>query len=202
MKQAQLDREESEKYIQIALDNSQQINALVEQLFELAHLDSSEVNMDREPVAIAELAEDVMQQFRLLAERNNVVLNVEPRDSSLLAYADIAKLERVLGNLVDNAVRHCTDGGSVTIAFQVKDNDQITVTVSDTGRGIEASDLPHIFSPHYKGKNPIPGNRINSGLGLAITRRLLELHNTEISVESRIGEGASFSFSLPTGHYE
>jgi signal transduction histidine kinase len=117
-------------------------------------------------------------------------------------YADIAKLERVLGNLVDNAVRHCSDGDSVTIKFKSKDIDQITVTVSDTGRGIEESDLPHIFSPHYKGKNPIPGNKINSGLGLAITRRLLELHNTDIFVDSKIGEGASFWFSLPTRRYE
>ena len=202
MKQAQLDHEESDKYIQIALDNSQQINALVEQLFELAHLDSNEVNLDREPVAVAELAQDVLHQFHIVAEKNNVALNVEPRDSSLLVYADIAKLERVLGNLVDNAVRHCSDGDSVSITFRAKDNDQITVSVSDTGRGIEESDLPHIFSPHYKGKNPIPGNRINSGLGLAITRRLLELHNTEIFVKSSIGAGASFWFSLPTGHYK
>jgi signal transduction histidine kinase len=202
LKHSQLDQTESNKFIQIALDNSRQISALVEQLFELAHLDSSEVSLDREPVAIAELAQDVMQQVGFLAEQNHVSLNVEPRDSSLLVYADIAKLERVLSNLLDNAVRHCSAGDSVTVTIQAKETDQIVVTVSDTGRGIEESDLPHIFSPHYKGKNPIRGNKINSGLGLAITRRLLQLHDTDIFVESRIGEGASFWFSLPMGHYE
>lgn len=201
MKQAQLDPKESEKYIQIALENSRQINTLIEQLFELAHLDGSEVSIDCEPVAVAELAQDVLQQFRLLAEQKNVALEVEPRDSSLLVYADIAKLERVLSNLVDNAIRHCSDADVVSIYIQRKESGRITITVSDTGRGIDESDLPHIFSPHYKGKNPVPGNKINSGLGLAITRRLLELHHTEIFVDSRLGEGSRFWFSLPTNQH-
>jgi signal transduction histidine kinase len=201
MKQGELDRAESERYIQIALDNARQMGTLVEQLFELAHLDSTEVQMDREAVAIAELSQDVLQQFRLLAEQSGVILEVEPKDASLLVLADIAKLERVLANLVDNALRHCGSGDRVEIRIDRQGDDQFRICVSDSGSGIDPEDLPHIFSPHFKGRNSIKGNKINSGLGLAITYRLLELHDSEIEVSSVLHEGTDFMFKLPRAQY-
>jgi signal transduction histidine kinase len=205
IKRSDLDERESERYIQIALDNATQINALVEQLFELAHLDAGEVKVQSEAFAIAELAQDVLQQFQLIADQKGVTLKVEPRDASILVQADIAKLERVLGNLVDNALRHCGESESVEIRFTKQGGEhageQVRVTVSDTGSGIDPADLPHIFSPHFRGKNPRSGDKIHSGLGLAITRRLLELHGTQIAVSSELGKGSVFWFDLPLGKY-
>ncbi|MFD2230978.1 HAMP domain-containing sensor histidine kinase [Alkalimarinus sediminis] len=205
LKQSTLSSAESSEMIQVAANNAQQVSRLVEQLFELAHLDAENTQLTMEPVSIAELAQDVLQKLQLDAERRGIRLDVNPKDPSLMAMADIEKLERVFTNLVDNAIRHCHQGDSVSINISRLEQ-QLQVTVSDTGAGIAPEDLPHIFDAHYRGRNTLAqqevsaGNskseRTNSGLGLAITRRIVELHGSKISVESKAGQGTSFSFLL------
>ncbi|PCI45316.1 MAG: two-component sensor histidine kinase [Moraxellaceae bacterium] len=191
----QLDDQEEEELIGIALKNAKQISRLVEQLFELAHLDGDNVQLDIEPVPIAELAQDVLQKLSIDAHRKNITLTIEPKDPSIRVKADIEKLERVFTNLVDNAVRHCNEGDQVSIELQVSD-ENVAISVRDTGVGIPDADLEHLFEPHFRASNSVKGKGVNSGLGLAITQRILQLHGTEIGVKSILGEGTEFCFQL------
>lgn len=203
LKQGSLSSEESAELIEVAANNAQQVSRLVEQLFELAHLDAENTSLTMEPVSIAELAQDVLQKLQLEAQHRGIRLDVNPKDPSMIAMADTEKLERVFTNLVDNAIRHCSEGDSVHIDI-LRSGQRLRIKVSDTGSGITPEDIPYIFDPHFRGrettmkqqKRVSSGQRANSGLGLAITRRIVELHGSQISVESEKGEGASFSFDL------
>lgn len=196
LKHKQLSDEESQKLIQVALDNACKTSVLVEQLFELAHLESDNFTLTQEPVALAELVQDVMQKLALSAEQKQVRLELTPKDPTLMAVADIQRIERVFTNLIDNAIRHCETGDLVKVNIQPTESKSLHVTVSDTGSGIPQEDLPHIFEPHFRASNSAKGNRMHSGLGLAITKRIVELHKSRIEVSSEKGQGTEFRFAL------
>lgn len=198
MSKDNLSAEESDRLIQVAIDNGHHISYLVEQLFELARLDSSNAAIDMEPVALTDLAYDVIQTLSLIAQEKGVVLKVlNPGNDAMMALADLPKLERVLTNLLDNGIRHCEAGDTVTIELAKQLNGQsVSISVVDTGRGIPADDLPHIFNAHYRARNSAKSKKGNTGLGLAITRKILALHESDIRVESVEGKGARFTFEL------
>ncbi len=197
MQQASLTPEKSEEYISTAKRSAQKIATLIEQLFELAHLDGKNVTVRKEPVAIAELIQDVLQKFSIEASKRSVSLDVEPKDSSIIVRADIEKLERVFTNLIENALRHTPNGGSITVKI-LKDSAFVAIEVSDTGIGIPEEDIPYIFDAHFKAGNSVRENTAHGGLGLAITKKLLDLHESAISVKSAINRGTTFRFALPS----
>lgn len=196
LNQDSLSKEQSQHYILTAKKSAQRISSLVEQLFELAHLDSGNVQVNREPFSIAELVQDVLQKFTIPAKEKNIELNVTPQDSSITVIGDIEKLDRVFTNLVENAMRHTKEGGSITVRLN-NTGSLVAIEVTDTGIGIPDEDIPHIFDPHYKAGNSVRENTAHGGLGLAITKRLLELHQANIQVVSEINKGTTFEFSLP-----
>jgi len=168
---------------------------LVDQLFDLANLDSNNVTVTKEQISVAELVQDVMQKFSLIATEKHVELCLQPKDSAIQVYADIEKLERVFVNLIENALRHTPKGGKITINLQANSS-LVFIEVSDTGIGIPEDDIPFIFDPHFKAGNSVRENTAHGGLGLAITKRLLELHQAEINVRSALHKGTTFSFTL------
>jgi signal transduction histidine kinase len=108
-------------------------------------------------------------------------------------------IERVMENLIDNAVRHTQEGGLIRLTFDVQNGD-MAVCVSDTGCGIPEQELPHVFNRFYHRGETRGSKTGHSGLGLAIAKRILELHNKTIIVESKAGFGTSFTFFLPVHH--
>ena len=199
LKNKSLTEEDRRHHIEIAIQHCERINKLVEELFELAKLDSHETKVQYEPFNISELTYDVVQKFHLSAEERQITIQIEHNEGLPFVNADIAMIERVIENLLNNAVRHTPEGGSIRIAFSSKNGD-IAVSVSDTGHGIAEEDLPHIFD-HFYQRAKIPESKAgHSGLGLAITKRILELHNKSIVVESTAGTGTTFTFFLPAYH--
>jgi signal transduction histidine kinase len=184
-------------YLEVALRNAEQLNTLVDQLVELARLEGGVETLRLESIAIAELAQDVLSKFALRAEKLGVDLDVTPRDPTLMIRADIGKLERILTNLIDNALRHTPAGGMISIELSRSDNDIMLITVRDTGLGIAQEDLERIFEPNFRGNHGFADNAVHLGLGLAIVRRLLDLHKTRIRVQSELGVGSAFKFGLP-----
>lgn len=185
-------------YIEIALRNAKQLNDLVDQLVELARLEGGIETLRLEPIAIAELAQDVMNKFSLRAQEQNIALEVTPQDAGLMISADIGKLERILSNLIDNALRHTARGGVIRIELSgCIDKGTLLITVRDTGTGIVSTDLEKIFEPNYRGQHGVSDNAVHLGLGLAIVKRLLELHQSHIEVSSQPGVGSAFNFDLP-----
>ena len=195
LKHAELSIDEQQQYLQTALSHSQRLGSMVEELFELARLDSCESVVYSEPFSMCELVQDVTQKFQLRAREKSVQLNVSLDPEAPLVHGDIAMMQRVLENLLENGLRNTPTGGSINIGVDV-DSGSVVVRVTDTGCGIPAEDVPRIFERFYQqDRNRSTGN--GAGLGLAIVKRILELHDSVINVSSELERGTTFSFRIP-----
>ncbi|MGD8723856.1 MAG: ATP-binding protein, partial [Desulfobacterales bacterium] len=199
LKNKGLTEKDRKHHLEIAIQHCQRLGNLVDELFELAKLDSREIDVQSEPFNINELAHDVVQKFNLSAEERQISIQIDHNPKLPFVSADIAMIERVIENLLDNAVRHTAPGGSIRLTFGIQNGD-ISVCVRDTGYGIAEEDLPHIFDRYYHRDRTQEIKSGYSGLGLAITKRILELHNKSITVESKAGAGTAFTFFLPVYH--
>jgi signal transduction histidine kinase len=197
LKHAELSEVEQQQYIQTALSHGQRLGQMVEELFELARLDSCESVVFSEPFSMCELVQDVTQKFQLRAREKSIQLETSLNPEAPLVYGDIAMMQRVLENLLENGLRHTPAGGSISIGVDV-DSGNVVVQVADTGCGIPAEDVPRIFERFYQQDKHRSGNR-SSGLGLAIVKRILELHGSIINVRSELEKGTTFSFRIPAG---
>ncbi len=195
LKDATLTGEQRSEYLTVALRQSERLARLVAELFELAKLDAKQTTPKLEPFAPAELVYDVVQKYELRAKDQGIRLVVEPSGELPFVSADIALIERVLENLLENALAHTPEGGEVTFALIVE-QDSVVIRITDTGRGIPADEIPRIFEAFYQVDAGGRGGS-QSGLGLAITKRIVELHQSQIHVNSEPGSGTTFSFSLP-----
>ena len=184
------------EYLGVARNHGARLNRLVDDLFELARLDSDAIAPRRDRFCIAELLVDIAQEHQLAAQQRAITLRVQRNVDDATVWADIGLIERVLVNLVANALRHTPRGGEVVLTLTGQ-RDLVRVQVADTGAGIARQDLPAIFDRYFH-VDTTGGDRAQStGLGLAIVKRILELHAADISVRSRVGEGTVFSFGLP-----
>lgn len=113
-----------------------------------------------------------------------------------MVFADIALIERVLENLIDNAIRYTPNGGEVVLRL-VNNADTVEVEIADTGIGLEAQDIPYIFERYYCANKPMVFSKNSTGLGLAIVKKILDLHDSVIAVESQVNQGSVFRFPLP-----
>ena len=197
LKAGQLTEEEKQHYIHIASEQTKHLARLVSELFELARLDSVETLITVEAFSLAELAQDVAQKFELSCKQKDIELHVDFGDNLPFAYGDIGLMQRVLENLVDNAIRHTLKGGRISLSLSGS-KDSIQVTLTDTGVGIPEEDLPHIFERFYHKDRVSEEDKKGAGLGLAIAKRILNLHGSNIEAESTINVGTTFRFALPT----
>lgn len=192
-----LPEEERQRYLQIVHRHCLHLSRLVAGLFELSKLDLGLVAPDPEPFSMADLAQDVLQKLQLDAERRGVVLKLDVSRGVCTVQADIALMERVLENLVDNALHHTPQNGEVALRVEGSEAG-VRVSVSDSGAGIEASEIPYISERYYQARRPTTARgREGTGLGLAIVKRILELHEATLEVRSVLGEGSVFSFEMP-----
>ncbi len=191
---AQLEPAQRAEYLGIALRQSERLGTLIDELFELAKLDFKGTTLQCERFVLAELAADVVQKFALEAQSRGVALQLESPERHAFVAADLGLLERVFENLVGNALRHTPAGGTVSVQVERHGN-LLEVTVADTGRGIPPGELPFLFDRYWRGRASSAGD--GAGLGLAITRRILELHGSTIRAESDGANGSRFRFALP-----
>ena len=190
----ELSETDKQQYLQTALSHSQRLGTMVEELFELARLDSCESVVYSEPFSMCELVQDVTQKFQLRASEQSIRLEASLNPDAPLVYGDIAMMQRVLENLLENGLRHTPAGGAININVDI-DSGNVEVQVADNGCGIPVEDVPHIFERFYQqDKHRTDSN--SAGLGLAIVKRILELHNSVIQVSSKLEQGTTFSFRL------
>jgi signal transduction histidine kinase len=197
MKRAVLPPEEVSELFTRAQQNAQHLQRLTDALAELARLDSPEFRTHPEPIAIGELADDVVQRFAARAGDSGLSLTLDYPDGLPLARVDAALVERALANLIDNAVRVTPHGGRITVCV-VPDADRVRIEVSDTGPGVAPEDQPRVFERFYQAARH-RDLRGSAGLGLAIVRRVAELHGGQAGLRSRPGAGATFFIELPLG---
>ncbi len=185
-------------HIGATLDETRLLARLVEDLQTLSLAEAGQLPLVWEPVDVTELLADVSTSFSGQAEAAGIALRVEPAPDLPTITGDVGRLDQVLSNLMANALRHTSAGGTITL--QAKPTpDGIRIVVRDTGEGIPAEDLPYIFDRFWRGdRSRSRASGAGSGLGLAIARQLVQIHNGHISVESEPGQGTTFTIELPT----
>lgn len=190
--------EERRQYLEIAAKSGQRLTRLVKELFELSRLEAEDREAQPEPFCLSELVSDVLAKFALRAEQKSLTLELDAAPEASHAYAEIGLIERVLENLIANAISHTPDGGFVRVSVAPANDDSVRIAVQDSGSGISERELPHIFERFYRAsRNDDRRDDEGSGLGLAIVKRIIELHRSRIVAQSRRGRGSSFVFWLP-----
>jgi signal transduction histidine kinase len=196
LKKKTIGKEEEEKYLGVIYKNCENLQDLVTNLFELSKLQSNQVMLNKEPFSIGELVHDVANKYRILSKKKGVSINTIVSKDIPVVEADVVLIDRVLQNLIDNAIRFCKEGDTINIELKSESASEVKITISDTGAGIPHDHLPHIFERYFK-KDERGGS---SGLGLAIVKRIIDLHESTIEVKSTVGKGTSFQFSLPVAN--
>jgi signal transduction histidine kinase len=196
-------RSDDRQLVEVALRNTRNAARLVQSLGDLAQLDEPEFKLHLEVLDTAEVLDDIALRFAARAAQQGVSLSAEVTESAQPCFAqiDIELFERAIANLVDNALKFSRPGDHIRLAAQLQ-GEQVHVSVSDSGAGIAAADLPHLFDRHYQSRQgtrsaaPATGEG-GKGLGLAIVKRIAELHGGDVQVSSEVGHGTRVTVSLP-----
>lgn len=188
--------EEKKDIAQIIYDESLRMGRLVNELLDLARMEAGYVSLEKMDIDVDEFFNRVVRKFQGLSREREISLNLVPPEKPMNVHADPDRLEQVMTNLVDNAIRHTDKGGSVTVSVQDQSGG-ILVEVTDTGTGIPKEDLPFVFERFYKADKARTRGRSGTGLGLAIAKNIVDSHDGKISVHSKMNEGTTFSFSIP-----
>ena len=195
LKDSQLSDDEKKHYINIAYQHSERLRKLISELFELSTLENQGARLHFEPFSMSELIQDVSQKFQLEAQGKNLQLSTHIPAQPAFVSADIGLIQRVLENLIENAIKYTPPGGQIGISL-MHGQHTVATSISDTGHGIPESDLPHIFERFYRVDKH--RDEDGTGLGLAIAKRIMQLHNSSIDVATRPNAGTTFSFQLPS----
>ncbi len=199
IKKDSLTEDEREEFLSIALRQGHRLGRMLEELFELASLEARESAPQPEPFALPELIHDAVEKHRMKAESEGVSLSLSISPNTPFAYGDIGMTERVLDNLLDNAIQHTPVSGTIAVTASTED-DRVTVSIRDNGPGITANNLKQIFDPFNRGDSAVKSDH-HVGLGLAIAKRIMDMQNGTITaVNATSGHGSIFSFQLPLHH--
>jgi signal transduction histidine kinase len=189
-----LDSKKQHEYLQTILKSTQRLQRLMFDLFELSKLESRQIKPRIEPFFMFDLLQDLTQKYKLLAQKRKINLETVYTSRMPVVYADVAMIEQVLQNLVDNAIKYTPENGKVVIKMNERP-DHVNISIINSGYGIAQEELPRLFDRYYKVQNGIANN--GTGLGLAIVKNILDIHHTEIEVHSERLGNTTFSFNLP-----
>lgn len=195
LKEKELSEDEKKTYLETAVKHCKRLGSLVSELLELAKLDSDQIKLQYEMFNLSELVQDVILKFQLKANEKGVRLSPFTRTDIPFVRGDIGLIERVFENLIENAIHYTPQGGSVEVKL-VPDSDRIFVQIKDSGSGIPEGELPHIFQRFHRSDQTHEQDSGHSGLGLSIAKKILELHQSMIEVQSRLNSGTTISFHL------
>ncbi len=172
------------------------LNRLVDDLQELALAEAGQLRLERRPVAPADLVNKALEAVRAQAAARHVTLKADMPHDLPLVDVDPQRIGQVLGNLLRNALTHTPPGGEIVIAARANGS-ELEISVRDTGEGIPAEHLPYIFERFYRADRSRSRATGGTGLGLAIAKQLVEAHGGRIGVQSQVGQGTTFTFTLP-----
>jgi two-component system, OmpR family, phosphate regulon sensor histidine kinase PhoR len=184
------------KFLKKAAKSLDDLDALVQDLLTLSHIETGQIKMHFESIDLVKLSKEVVEQLEDKAEKRSIVLTIEGQPNKVFVHADWQRISQVMTNLLTNAIKHSHEGREVVVSFdQGKKN--VTTFVRDYGEGIAAEHLSRIFERFYRVDKSRSREKGGTGLGLAIVKHILENHNTKPEVESVPGKGSVFSFKLP-----
>jgi len=188
--------EKQARYIAVAQDKTAALERLVSDLFDFTRLEYLDQTPNREPLDLTALLQHLIDGLQPRADAKGVALTLDSPAVPCLAEGDAHLLTRAIENLLDNALRHTPSGGSVRVTCAAE-RDALTFSIADTGPGIPAPDLPHLFTPLFRGETSRNRRTGGAGLGLTIARRILRAHGGDLSARNAETGGAIFTASLP-----
>jgi len=187
--------EKQARFLTMVKNNTRRLTDLINDLLDLSRIESGRMELRAAPLDLGRLLPDAIAGFQPLARQKGLTLETRLADLPLVAYADERMLRRIMNNLLSNSLKF-TDAGAVTVSCQAVP-DSVVISVADSGIGIPAAEQPRLFEKffqvhHHDGRRP-PG----TGLGLVLTREMVEMNSGRIWFESTEGKGSVFSFTLP-----
>ena len=194
MEDAEFDRKTQRKFLHGIDEESTKLERIVEHLLDLGRMESGRLRLDKQVTDLSQLARNVIQTMETLSAQHRLVgdLPVE----SLVTTADARRIEQVLRNLLDNAIKYSPEGGTITVQGY-QDESQIVFSISDEGIGIPSEEWERIFERFHRVENDVTRRMRGAGLGLAVCQGIVEAHGGRIWVESQAGAGSTFCFTLP-----
>jgi signal transduction histidine kinase len=172
------------------------LGRLVEDLRLLSLADAGQLTLNKCETRMGDLVEGLVSRIAPLAETQSITLKTQVEQLSAVFTADEHRIQQALANLIDNALRHTPPGGQVTVEA-ARINGSVSISVTDSGPGITADELPYLFERFWRGDKSRSRDRGGSGLGLSIVKQLVELHGGSVQVESEVDAGSTFTITLP-----
>jgi two-component system phosphate regulon sensor histidine kinase PhoR len=185
----------AERFLKIIERNTQRLDLLIQDLLTISALESERIKLNLQPVELRPLVEKIFTDLKPPAENKNVELVSQLPE--LTATADVNRLEQVLANLVDNAIKYGRAQGSVRVGGKKLDDGKLEISVQDDGPGIPAESLDRVFERFYRVDKARSRDQGGTGLGLSIVKHIVQAHGGEVWVKSELGKGATFFFTLP-----
>lgn len=195
---------EQREYLEIVLRNASQLRTMIEDLLEVTRVQTGKLSIEAQPTSIVELIDETVNCLRTLAGAKGIALSADVSAHLPLVYGDPQRIRQILRNLIENGIKFTPDHGTITIRAHLSDEEQhaIRIAVADTGCGISPEECEKIFERLYQGTSSIKASRKGLGLGLSICRELVSRHGGRIWVESQLGHGSTFFFTLPIAPLE
>ena len=187
--------EVAERFLKIIERNTQRLDLLIQDLLTISALESERIKLNLQPVELRPLVEKIFTDLKPPADNKNIEL--VNRLSELAATADVNRLEQVLANLVDNAIKYGRAQGKVIVGGKKLDDGKLEMFVQDDGPGIPAESLDRVFERFYRVDKARSRDQGGTGLGLSIVKHIVQAHGGEVWVKSELGKGATFFFTLP-----
>jgi PAS domain S-box-containing protein len=188
------ERERERKQLEIMRRAGERMKRLISDLLDAKRIESGGLTVDPRPEEVNSVVSDAVEMLRPLASSSSLQLDAAVSDGLPRVMVDPARVQQVLSNLVGNAIKFTPAGGSITVRAELAADGEVCLAVADTGPGIPNEELPHIFGRFWQGKRT---DRRGVGLGLAIAKAIVEAHRGRIWVESQVGSGTSFYFTVP-----
>jgi signal transduction histidine kinase len=190
------DTQTEQRYLATLQKGIRELSELIDDLFQMTQLEAGGLELDYNSSSLVDLLSDTLESFRVLASQKGVDLTASIAPGIDIIYMDTRRIGRVLNNLIGNALHYTPPGGKVQVVVG-RISGMMSVMVADSGAGIAPQDLPYVFDRFYRGDKSRSRTTGGAGLGLAIARGIVEAHGGKITVESSLGKGSSFYFTLP-----
>lgn len=184
------------KYLKVVLDEANRLTKMTNNVLDLTKMENGQIEVHIRPFDINESIVSIALTFEQRVNEKKINMNFQFLQEKLYVSADPDLIERVIYNLLDNALKFTDQGDSITVETSIVGK-KAYITVSDTGSGIDENALPHIFERFNKGDKSRGKNKMGTGLGLAIVKQIMLQHHEDITVYSKLGEGTKFTFTLP-----
>ena len=185
------------EFLEIMLESSHRLLGMVNDILDVSRIEVGDLDLRTQRIRLEEVVARAVRSARHLAESKEIALELEMGPPLPIIKGDPERLEQVMDNLLNNAVKFTPRGGEITVRVQSRQPYEVQVEVTDTGIGIPSADMPHLFSRFHRGENVAPQAIPGAGLGLHITQAIVTEHGGRIEVESKVGKGSTFRFTLP-----